>query len=534
MNGYPQQAGRVVLGADNTDAGTLNGSLYADGFGKLRSIKANFVGTAAPAVTDDASKGYTVGSKWFDQTNHIAYDLLDDTIGAALWKTSSSTGEANTASNAGSAGVGPYDSKVGVNLLLRNIVAGSSKLSVALDSPNKNIDIDVNEANLTLSNMGGSLGVAQGGTALSTVTTGGILYGSASNVYSVLAANGSSTRGFLRSVSGGSPAWDTLVSGDLPAHTHAASDIVSGSLAAQFGGTGKSSLTRGAILYANGLTSFAEITPNASATVKFLTQSGDGTTPAAPAYTDTIANSSLDVVNSSPGSFTSANITVNAQGRVTVAANGSSGFASAGAGQLAVYTGTNTIGGTGSGASYGSSALTLGNVGGISGQLILTGATSGAVTIAAPTSGASYELLLPQTAGEVDQPILNGGAGAMSWGRVVVKSITSVDLATTGATKIFTTPAGLKFNALRAWIIITAASSAVGTVQLNFGYTGPNYGDFSLNVSAASPAVDKLYTSPLSGGGISAAAATDIYVDVFTAYSSGSATATVYLEGFYY
>jgi hypothetical protein len=59
------------------------------------------------------------------------------------------SGEANTASNVGIGGVGLYDAKTGVNLDLRNINAGSSKVSVTLDAPNKEVDIDVVVANLT-------------------------------------------------------------------------------------------------------------------------------------------------------------------------------------------------------------------------------------------------------------------------------------------------------------------------------------------------------------------------------------------------
>lgn len=59
------------------------------------------------------------------------------------------SGEANTASNYGVGGVGVYDSKNGVDLRLRNINAGSNKISVALDNTNHEVDIDVNPANLT-------------------------------------------------------------------------------------------------------------------------------------------------------------------------------------------------------------------------------------------------------------------------------------------------------------------------------------------------------------------------------------------------
>jgi hypothetical protein len=69
----------------------------------------------------------------------------------------SSTGEANTASNQGVGGVGPFNAKVGVDLQFKNINAGSSKITVTNDAGNKEIDIDVAQANLTLSSLGGSI-----------------------------------------------------------------------------------------------------------------------------------------------------------------------------------------------------------------------------------------------------------------------------------------------------------------------------------------------------------------------------------------
>jgi len=70
-------------------------------------------------------------------------------------------GEANTASNQGVAGVGVYDSKVGIDLQFKNINAGSNKISITDDITNKEVDIDVIESNLTLSNLGGSVTDAQ-------------------------------------------------------------------------------------------------------------------------------------------------------------------------------------------------------------------------------------------------------------------------------------------------------------------------------------------------------------------------------------
>lgn len=73
----------------------------------------------------------------------------------------SSTGEANTASNQGTGGVGVWNAKVGVDLQFKNINAGSNKITIVNDTGNKEIDIDVAQANLTLSSLGGSITDAQ-------------------------------------------------------------------------------------------------------------------------------------------------------------------------------------------------------------------------------------------------------------------------------------------------------------------------------------------------------------------------------------
>ncbi len=60
-----------------------------------------------------------------------------------------SPGEVNTASNVGTGGVGIYKQKTGVNLELKNINAGSTKITITDDVANNEIDINVDESNFS-------------------------------------------------------------------------------------------------------------------------------------------------------------------------------------------------------------------------------------------------------------------------------------------------------------------------------------------------------------------------------------------------
>ena len=62
----------------------------------------------------------------------------------------SSAGEANTASNVNVGGVGVFKQKTGVDLEFKGVNAASNKVSVTEDAANNEIDIDVNEGNLTV------------------------------------------------------------------------------------------------------------------------------------------------------------------------------------------------------------------------------------------------------------------------------------------------------------------------------------------------------------------------------------------------
>jgi len=60
----------------------------------ILTLKNNLVAAVAPAVGNDNTQGYAVGSKWLDVTADEAYECLDATTGAAVWKGTTAAGGA--------------------------------------------------------------------------------------------------------------------------------------------------------------------------------------------------------------------------------------------------------------------------------------------------------------------------------------------------------------------------------------------------------------------------------------------------------
>lgn len=78
--------------------------------------------------------------------------------GTTLNAATGGAGEANTASNVGTAGIGVFKQKAAANLEFKKLNAGSNKITLTDDTANSELDIDVNTANLGLTKSDVGLG----------------------------------------------------------------------------------------------------------------------------------------------------------------------------------------------------------------------------------------------------------------------------------------------------------------------------------------------------------------------------------------
>jgi hypothetical protein len=144
--------------------------------------------------------------------------------------------------------------------------SGPTAIKATITSPTTNDVLAWNGTNwINQAPSGGSnhnlLSATHPDTVAASPVLGDLLYGNSTPAWTKLGGNTTTTRKFLRQTGTGpasaAPVWDTLQSGDLPSHNHAAGDINSGQLAPARGGTGQdSSASSGVPKVASGTWSF--------------------------------------------------------------------------------------------------------------------------------------------------------------------------------------------------------------------------------------------------------------------------------------
>jgi hypothetical protein len=187
----------------------------------------------------------------------------------------------------------------------------------------------------------GTVAAINGGTGANTVTTGDLLYGSATNTWSKLPI-GTGYKSLVVNAGGTQVEWNAVALNQ--------SGAVSGSLGPTNGGTGISSYTQGEMLYANSSTQLDKVTPNTTTTRKFLSQTGNGTTAQAPGWNQPDA---ADITGLAPSATTdtanASNITSGTlpTGRLTGSYTGITGVGTIATGAWAANAIAVSYGGTG-------------------------------------------------------------------------------------------------------------------------------------------------------------------------------------------
>ena len=119
--------------------------------GTLKSSAVTSAGAASDSeVVHNTGAETIAGTKTFSSSPVVPTPTLGSQAANKTYVDAAATGEANTASNVGSGGVGVFKQKSGVDLQFKNINAGSSKITVTDDVGNNEVDIDVDQSQLTI------------------------------------------------------------------------------------------------------------------------------------------------------------------------------------------------------------------------------------------------------------------------------------------------------------------------------------------------------------------------------------------------
>lgn len=239
--------------------------------------------------------------------------------------------------------------------------------------------------------LSGAVPATNGGTGTTTVTTGDLLYGSATNTWSKLAA-GSAYRSLVMNAGGTNVEWNAVALDQ--------SNAVSGTLGATNGGTGLNTYTLGDIVYSSASNTLSALAGNTTTTKKYLIQTGTGSASAAPSWgtidgadvSGNISGQAGSVANAlTAGTYLTAGGTYNGSAAITFAVDATSAntaskvVARDSSGNFSAGTITATLSGAAT------SATTATNVaGGAANQIVYNTGSGTTAFIDAPVSSSTY------------------------------------------------------------------------------------------------------------------------------------------------
>jgi hypothetical protein len=238
----------------------------------------------------------------------------------------------------------------------------------------------------TVLSLTGTVAATNGGTGVNTVTTGDLLYGSASNTWSKLAL-GAAYKSLVVNGSGTNVEWNAV-----PLNQ---SGAVSGALGTSNGGTNITTYTLGDLLYSSATNTLDKLAGNTTTTKTFLTQTGAGGGVSAAPTWGTIAAADVSGLAASATTDTTnaSNITSGTlgTGRLSGSYTGITGVGTLAAG---TWNGS-VIGAVYGGTGFGSYAV---------GDLLYADTTTSLAKLAAA---------------EVGNALISGGTNsAFSWGKI--------------------------------------------------------------------------------------------------------------------